>query len=83
MDKPWIKSGLLNGLKITAIFFIISIIWALIVMISNDLGISPGWSMIAFTILAIFSASIDLERQKFISKNKLKEKYEDFNINKE
>ena len=74
MNKPWFKKGILNGLKITAIFFIITIIWSIIVVISNDLGISPGWSMIAFTVIAIFSAAIDLERQKFITKNKYENK---------
>ncbi len=74
MNKPWIKNGILNGLKITLAFSVISIIWGIIVIISNDLGISPGWSMIGFTIIAIFAGSIDLERQKFITKNKFKEK---------
>jgi len=67
MNKPWIKNGLLNGFKVTAIFSMIMIIWALIISISNNLGISPGWSMITFMVVGIFAMSLDSERRKYSS----------------
>ena len=67
MNKPWIKNGLLNGFKVTAIFSMIMIIWALIISISNNLGVSPGWSMITFMIVGIFAMSLDSERRKYSS----------------
>ena len=67
MNKPWIKNGLLNGFKVTAIFSMIMIIWALIISISNNLGISPGLSMITFMVVGIFAMSLDSERRKYSS----------------
>ena len=44
--NSWIKEGLISGLQAMFFFILVSSIWALIIMISNNLGISPGWSML-------------------------------------
>jgi hypothetical protein len=73
MIQPWLKKGIINGSKFLGIFSLIMIVWALIIAISNNLGISPGWSMLAFIVIAVFSASIDVERQKYLYENRNKE----------
>ena len=69
MIQPWLKKGIVNGSKFLGIFLLIMTVWSLIIAISNNLGISPGWSMLAFVIIAVFSASIDAERQKYLQEN--------------
>jgi hypothetical protein len=73
MIQPWLKKGIINGSKFLGIFSLIMIVWALIIAISNNLGISPGWSMLAFIVIAVFSASINVERQKHLYENRNKE----------
>ena len=73
MIQPWLKKGIINGSKFLGIFSLIMIVWALIIAISNNLGISPGWSMLAFIVIAVYSASIDVERQKYLCENRNKE----------
>ena len=64
MNK-WIKEGLISGLQAMFFFILVSSIWALIIMISNNLGISPGWSMLTFFIIAIFSMSFASAKAKY------------------
>lgn len=73
MIQPWLKKGIINGSKFLGIFSLIMIVWALVIAISSNLGISPGWSMLAFVVIAVFSVSIDLERQKHLYEKRKKE----------
>lgn len=73
MIQPWLKKGIINGSKFLGIFSLIMIVWALVIAISSNLGISPGWSMLAFVVIAVFSASIDVERQKYLYEKRKKE----------
>jgi len=63
--KPWAKEGILNGMKFMGLFFIVSLMWAIIIKISSDLGISPGWSMLVILCVAVFSFSISSAKTKY------------------
>jgi len=64
MNK-WIKEGMKNGAETLLFFVVVSSIWALIIKLSDNLGISPGWSMLAFFIIAIFSMSLASAKAKY------------------
>lgn len=63
--KPLIKSGVMSGSKMMFFFTLVSLFWALIIKLSENLSISPGWSMLAIFIIAIFSMSIATEKTKY------------------
>jgi hypothetical protein len=63
MNK-WIKEGLINGMQGMMFFVLVSFIWALIIKLSENLGISPGWSMLVFFVIAIFSMSLASAKAK-------------------
>jgi hypothetical protein len=64
MNK-WIKEGMKNGAEALLFFIVVSSIWALIIKLSDNLGISPGWSMLAFFVIAIFSMSLASAKAKY------------------
>ena len=64
MNK-WIKEGLLHGLQGMGFFILVSLIWALVIKLSNNLGINPGWSMLAFFVIAIFSMSFASAKARY------------------
>jgi hypothetical protein len=64
MNK-WIKEGLINGTHVMMFFVMFSFIWALIIKLSENSGISPGWSMLAFIVIAIFSLSLASAKTKY------------------
>jgi len=64
MNK-WIKEGMKNGAETLLFFVVVSSIWALVIKLSDNLGISPGWSMLAFFIIAIFSMSLASAKAKY------------------
>jgi uncharacterized membrane protein YdbT with pleckstrin-like domain len=70
--QPWFKKGMINGLKGTLTVGLIGSIWALIIMISESLGINPGWSMIVFIVIGIFAMSLDMAHQKYKLEDKEK-----------
>jgi len=63
--KKWIKEGLINGMQGLAFFALVSLVWALIIKLSDNLGVSPGWSMLAFFVIAIFSMSMASAKAKY------------------
>ena len=63
MNK-WMKEGLINGLQGMGFFALVSLIWLLIIKLSENLGVSPGWSMLAFFVIAIFSMSLASAKAK-------------------
>ncbi len=64
MNK-WMKEGLLNGLQGMGFFILVSLIWAIVIKLSDNLGISPAWSMLAFFVIAIFSMSMASAKAKY------------------
>lgn len=63
--KPWIKEGLMTGTKFLALYVGIMIIWTLIITLSHDLGVSPGWSLLTIFVIAIFSVCLSSARAKY------------------
>ena len=68
--KPWLKEGLWQGTRFMGFFFVISIFWTLIIYISNQAGISPGWAMLAMLMIGAYSVSIAMEKLKYENKSK-------------
>ena len=64
MNK-WMKEGVINGLQGMLFFVVVCSIWAIIIKLSENLGVSPGWSMLAFFIIAIFSMSMASAKAKY------------------
>ena len=62
--KSWIKEGIISGFQGIAFFCIVCLVWALIIKISQDLGISPAWSILTVFVIAIFSVSLAAAKVK-------------------
>lgn len=73
MLKAWIKEGLIEGGKGVIFFAVVCAIWALIIQISDNLGISPGWSMMAFFLVGIFTMSLSVAKTKYDMQQKMSE----------
>ena len=65
MLKAWIKEGLIEGAKGVIFLVVVSAIWTLIIQISENLGINPGWSMLTFFLIAIFTMSLTAAKAKY------------------
>ena len=63
--SKWMKEGMMNGLQGMGFFIIVCAIWALVIKLSENLGISPGWSMLVFFVIAIFSMSMASAKTKY------------------
>jgi len=63
--KPWIKEGIISGFHGIAFFCIVSIMWLIVIKISQDLGVSPGWSILTVFVIAIFSLSLATAKVKY------------------
>tara|TARA_R110001592_G_scaffold222794_1_gene478086 strand:+ start:241 stop:465 length:225 start_codon:yes stop_codon:yes gene_type:complete len=63
--KPWIKEGVISGFQGIAFFSIVSLMWLIIIKISENLGVSPGWSMLTVFVIAIFSISLATAKVKY------------------
>ena len=64
MNK-WIKEGIINGLQGMVFFVLVCSIWAIIIKLSENIGISPGWSMLTFFVIAIFTLSLTSAKTKY------------------
>ena len=64
MNK-WIKEGIINGLQGMVFFVLVCSIWAIIIKLSENIGVSPGWSMLAFFVIAIFTLSLASAKTKY------------------
>ena len=51
----------------------VSLFWALMIQLCNNLGISPGWGMTAVFTIAIFTFSIMTEKVKYEMNQDLEE----------
>ncbi len=60
----YIKSGLFEGTKIMVFFAAISLLWAFVIHVSAQVGISPGWAMLSMFTIAIYALSIATEKLK-------------------
>ena len=63
--KPWIKEGLISGFQGIAFFSIVCLMWAVVIKLSQDLGISPAWSILTVFVIAIFSLSLAAAKVKY------------------
>jgi len=63
--KSWIIEGLKSGFEALAFFSLVMILWAAILKLSQNLGISPGWSILAFFVIALFSISLATAKAKY------------------
>ena len=63
--KSWIKKGLIRGFQGIAFFCIVSIMWLIVIKLSQDLGISPAWSILTVFVIAIFSLSLAAAKVKY------------------
>jgi len=63
--KSWIKEGLISGFQGIAFFCIVSIMWLIVIKLSQDLGISPAWSILTVFVIAIFSLSLAAAKVKY------------------
>ena len=64
MNK-WIKEGLINGLQGVVFFLVVCLMWAIIIKLSENIGLSPAWSMLTFFVIAIFTLSIASAKTKY------------------
>ena len=74
MMKPWVKEGLWQGTRFMGFFFIVSSVWALVIYLSNQAGISPGWAMLVMLTIGVYSLSIATEKLKHETITKKEEK---------
>ncbi|QDP63398.1 MAG: hypothetical protein GOVbin703_145 [Prokaryotic dsDNA virus sp.] len=75
--SPWIKSGLIEFIKIMALFGLIVFCYSLVLIICQDLGVDPIWGYITVFVAAMFSIALGTEKFKYelqrISNKKEKE----------
>tara|TARA_B100001250_G_scaffold412012_1_gene442107 strand:+ start:1704 stop:1952 length:249 start_codon:yes stop_codon:yes gene_type:complete len=62
--NSYLKSGLVEGSKIMVFFAAISMVWALVIYLASEVGVSPGWAMLTMFTIAIYSLSIATEKLK-------------------
>lgn len=74
MNNNWKKEGMVNGIQGTVIFGLILICWVLIIKLSENLGISPGWGILIFFISSIFTMSFSMAKANHELDNKIKER---------
>ena len=53
--NSYIKSGLFEGTKIMVFFAAISLVWAFVIHVSAQVGVSPGWAMLSMFTVAIYA----------------------------
>lgn len=63
--KSWITEGLKSGFEALGFFALVMVMWAVILKLSENLGISPGWSILAFFVIALFSISLATAKAKY------------------
>lgn len=74
--KEYIKLGLLEGTKMMGFFIAVSLVWALVLYIAQQLQMSPGWAMLGFFTISIYYFSIATQKLKYeseLSRQKIKE----------
>ena len=74
--KEYIKLGLFEGTKMMGFFIAVSLVWALVLYVAQQMQVSPGWAMLGFFTIAIYYFSIATQKLKYeseLARQKIKE----------
>ena len=63
--SPWVKTGLIEFVKIMALFAMIVLCYSIVLIVCEDLGIQPIWGYLTVFVAAMFSMALSTEKFKY------------------